>query len=120
MITYGFAAVISTRVSNELGARNVAKAKKALTVSLALSLVLGAAFLLLLGLGQVACGELADYCNRERPACCVLLAGGGWRGRGSVVPGAISTLCSSPQTVNIPSPEVEVESARTPGSEGSG
>jgi len=41
MITYGFAAVISTRVSNELGARNVAKAKKALAVSLALSLLLG-------------------------------------------------------------------------------
>ena len=52
MITYGFAAVISTRVSNELGARNVAKAKKALAVSLALSLLLGAAFLLLLGLGH--------------------------------------------------------------------
>ncbi|KAG2631209.1 protein DETOXIFICATION 18-like [Panicum virgatum] len=52
MITYGFAAVISTRVSNELGARNVAKAKKALTVSLALSLLLGAAFLLVLGLGH--------------------------------------------------------------------
>lgn len=52
MITYGFAAVISTRVSNELGARNIANAKKALTVSLALSLMLGVAFLLLLGLGH--------------------------------------------------------------------
>ncbi|CAL5077437.1 unnamed protein product [Urochloa decumbens] len=52
MITYGFAAVISTRVSNELGARNIANAKKALTVSLVLSLMLGAAFLLLLGLGH--------------------------------------------------------------------
>ncbi|KAG0541330.1 hypothetical protein BDA96_02G007100 [Sorghum bicolor] len=52
MITYGFAAVISTRVSNELGARNIGKAKKALTVSLALSLMLGVAFLLLLGLGH--------------------------------------------------------------------
>ncbi|WVZ61489.1 hypothetical protein U9M48_011351 [Paspalum notatum var. saurae] len=53
MITYGFAAVISTRVSNELGAaRNIAKAKKALTVSLALSLMLGVAFLLLLGVGH--------------------------------------------------------------------
>ncbi|CAD6221734.1 unnamed protein product [Miscanthus lutarioriparius] len=52
MITYGFAAVISTRVSNELGARNIANAKKALAVSLALSLMLGVAFLLLLGLGH--------------------------------------------------------------------
>ncbi|KAL6880342.1 hypothetical protein ACP4OV_011907 [Aristida adscensionis] len=52
MITYGFAAVISTRVSNELGARNINKAKKALTVSLALSLLLGVTFLLLLGLGH--------------------------------------------------------------------
>nr|CAB3455458.1 unnamed protein product [Digitaria exilis] len=52
MITYGFAAVISTRVSNELGARNIAKAKKALGVSMALSLALGVAFLLLLGLGH--------------------------------------------------------------------
>jgi hypothetical protein len=33
---------------------------------------------------RVACGELADYRNRERPACCVLFAGGGWRGRGSM------------------------------------
>ncbi|OQU88304.1 hypothetical protein SORBI_3002G006500 [Sorghum bicolor] len=41
-----------TRVSNELGARNIGKAKKALTVSLALSLMLGVAFLLLLGLGH--------------------------------------------------------------------
>jgi MATE family multidrug resistance protein len=39
-------------VSNELGARNIGKAKKALTVSLALSLMLGVAFLLLLGLGH--------------------------------------------------------------------
>ena len=52
MITYGFVAVISTRVSNEPGARNIANAKKALTVSLALSLMLGVAFLLLLGLGH--------------------------------------------------------------------
>ncbi|XP_062187273.1 protein DETOXIFICATION 18-like [Phragmites australis] len=52
MITYGFAAVISTRVSNELGAGNIANAKKALTVSLALSLLLGVVFLLLLCLGH--------------------------------------------------------------------
>ncbi|KAJ1287368.1 hypothetical protein BS78_02G004600 [Paspalum vaginatum] len=52
MITYGFAAVVSTRVSNELGARNIANAKKALTVSLALSLMLGVAFLLLLAVGH--------------------------------------------------------------------
>ncbi|TVU13186.1 hypothetical protein EJB05_40718, partial [Eragrostis curvula] len=52
MITYGFAAVISTRVSNELGAGNINNAKKALTVSLSLSLLLAVAFLLLLGLGH--------------------------------------------------------------------
>uniref|UniRef100_A0A804PXC8 Uncharacterized protein n=1 Tax=Zea mays TaxID=4577 RepID=A0A804PXC8_MAIZE len=58
MITYGFAAVISTRVSNELGARNIANARKALTVSLALSLMLGVAFLRLLGLGHDLWGVL--------------------------------------------------------------
>lgn len=42
----------STRVSNELGAGNVAKAKKALAVTLVLSLLLGVSFLLLLGLGH--------------------------------------------------------------------
>uniref|UniRef100_J3MI26 Protein DETOXIFICATION n=1 Tax=Oryza brachyantha TaxID=4533 RepID=J3MI26_ORYBR len=52
MITYGFAAAISTRVSNELGAGNVEKAKKALAVTLVLSLLLGVTFLLLLGLGH--------------------------------------------------------------------
>uniref|UniRef100_A0A804NJ95 RING-type domain-containing protein n=2 Tax=Zea mays TaxID=4577 RepID=A0A804NJ95_MAIZE len=52
MITYGFAVVITTRVSNELGAWNIANDRKALTVSLALSLMLGVAFLLLLGLGH--------------------------------------------------------------------
>lgn len=52
MITYGFAAAISTRVSNELGAGNIDKAKKALKVTLALSLLLGVTFLLLLGLGH--------------------------------------------------------------------
>ncbi|KAF8695559.1 hypothetical protein HU200_037408 [Digitaria exilis] len=68
MITYGFAAVISTRVSNELGARNIAKAKKALGVSMALSLALGVAFLLLLGLGHDGlwlgqiCGLLCQNC----------------------------------------------------------
>jgi MATE family multidrug resistance protein len=58
MITYGFAAVVSTRVSNELGARNAGDAKKALTVSLALSLALAAAFVLLLGLGHEAWARL--------------------------------------------------------------
>lgn len=52
MITYGFAAAISTRVSNELGAGNIDKAKKALKVTLALSVLLGVTFLLLLGLGH--------------------------------------------------------------------
>ncbi|KAG8081290.1 hypothetical protein GUJ93_ZPchr0007g6173 [Zizania palustris] len=58
MITYGFAAAISTRVSNELGAGNVDKAKKALAVTLVLSLLLGVAFLLLLGLGHDLWAEL--------------------------------------------------------------
>jgi multidrug resistance protein, MATE family len=39
-------------VSNKLGVRNIANARKALTVSLALSVTLGVAFLLLLGLGH--------------------------------------------------------------------
>lgn len=42
----------STRVSNELGAGNIDKAKKALKVTLALSVLLGVTFLLLLGLGH--------------------------------------------------------------------
>lgn len=39
-------------MSNELGAGNIDRAKKALTVTLALSLLLGVSFLLLLGLGH--------------------------------------------------------------------
>lgn len=52
MITYGFAAAISTRVSNELGAGNIDKAKKAVKVTLMLSILLGVTFLLLLGIGH--------------------------------------------------------------------
>jgi MATE family multidrug resistance protein len=42
----------STRVSNELGAGSIDKAKKAVKVTLMLSILLGVTFLLLLGLGH--------------------------------------------------------------------
>ena len=42
----------STRVSNELGAGNIDKAKKAVKVTLMLSILLGVTFLLLLGIGH--------------------------------------------------------------------
>ncbi|XP_078433377.1 protein DETOXIFICATION 19-like [Wolffia australiana] len=53
-ITYGFSAVISTRVANELGAGNVDKAKKAVKVTLKLSILLGLTFILLLAVGHNA------------------------------------------------------------------
>ncbi|KAL5197943.1 hypothetical protein ABZP36_001455 [Zizania latifolia] len=52
MITYGFSAAVSTRVSNEIGAGNVEGAKKAVAVTLKLSVFLAAAFVLLLGFGH--------------------------------------------------------------------
>jgi hypothetical protein len=33
----------------------------------------------------LGCGELADYLNRERPACCGLIARFWWRGLGRAV-----------------------------------
>ncbi|KAK7324564.1 hypothetical protein VNO77_28230 [Canavalia gladiata] len=52
MITYGLSAAASTRVSNELGAGNPEQAKKAMNVTLKLSLLLGVIFVLALGFGH--------------------------------------------------------------------
>ncbi|VAH43122.1 unnamed protein product [Triticum turgidum subsp. durum] len=52
MITYGFSAAVSTRVSNEIGAGNVDMAKNAVTVTLKLSVFLAFSFVLLLGFGH--------------------------------------------------------------------
>ncbi|CAD6236568.1 unnamed protein product [Miscanthus lutarioriparius] len=48
MITYGFSAAVSTRVSNEVGDGNVDKAKNAVSVTLKLSVLVGVSFVLLL------------------------------------------------------------------------
>ncbi|XP_077244359.1 protein DETOXIFICATION 18-like [Tasmannia lanceolata] len=52
MLTYGFSAAVSTRVSNELGAGNIDQAKKAVAVTLKLSVVLSLASVLTLALGH--------------------------------------------------------------------
>ncbi|KAF5192057.1 Detoxification-like protein [Thalictrum thalictroides] len=52
MITYGFSAAVSTRVSNELGAGNGDRAKNAVTVTLKLSLFLALIFVLSLIFGH--------------------------------------------------------------------
>ncbi|KAG9439250.1 hypothetical protein H6P81_019415 [Aristolochia fimbriata] len=52
MITYGFAAAVSTRVSNELGAGNVNQAKHAVAVTLKLSVLLAVAVILSLAFGH--------------------------------------------------------------------
>ncbi|OEL15851.1 Protein DETOXIFICATION 19 [Dichanthelium oligosanthes] len=52
MITYGFSAAVSTRVSNEIGAGNVDKARNAVSVTLKLSVLLGVSFVLLLAFGH--------------------------------------------------------------------
>ncbi|VAI61974.1 unnamed protein product [Triticum turgidum subsp. durum] len=52
MITYGFSAAVSTRVSNEIGAGNVDMAKNAVAVTLKLSIFLAFSFILLLGFGH--------------------------------------------------------------------
>ncbi|KAM0895588.1 hypothetical protein ACQ4PT_023744 [Festuca glaucescens] len=52
MITYGFSAAVSTRVSNEIGAGNIDRAKNAVAVTLKLSVFLGLSFILLLGFGH--------------------------------------------------------------------
>ncbi|KAL5978683.1 hypothetical protein ACLOJK_029800 [Asimina triloba] len=52
MITYGFSAAVSTRVSNELGAGHVDKAKNAVAVTLKLSVILAAVVVLSLLFGH--------------------------------------------------------------------
>ncbi|XP_073362793.1 protein DETOXIFICATION 19 isoform X2 [Aegilops tauschii subsp. strangulata] len=52
MITYGFSAAVSTRVSNEVGAGNVDRAKNAVTVTMKLSVFLALSFILLLIIGH--------------------------------------------------------------------
>ncbi|XP_071730129.1 protein DETOXIFICATION 19-like [Rutidosis leptorrhynchoides] len=52
MFTYGLSAAASTRVSNELGANNIDKAKHAMGVTLKLSVILALAVVLALGFGH--------------------------------------------------------------------
>ncbi|KAI3497135.1 hypothetical protein L1887_39528 [Cichorium endivia] len=52
MFTFGLSAAASTRVSNELGACNIDKAKNAMAVALKLSFILGFAVVLALGFGH--------------------------------------------------------------------
>ncbi|XP_076883134.1 protein DETOXIFICATION 19-like [Bidens hawaiensis] len=49
---YGLSAAASTRVSNELGARNTERAKRAMTVSLKLAVIIALAIVLALGFGH--------------------------------------------------------------------
>ncbi|KAL0911380.1 hypothetical protein M5K25_019516 [Dendrobium thyrsiflorum] len=52
MITYGFSAAVSTRVSNEIGSGNIKNAKNAVVVTLKLSIFLATAVVLLLNVGH--------------------------------------------------------------------
>ncbi|PKU75909.1 protein DETOXIFICATION 19 [Dendrobium catenatum] len=52
MITYGLSAAVSTRVSNEMGAGNIEQAKKAVSVTLKLAVLLALIFVLLLAFGH--------------------------------------------------------------------
>ncbi|KAL6657995.1 hypothetical protein ACP70R_005775 [Stipagrostis hirtigluma subsp. patula] len=52
MITYGFSAAVSTRVSNEIGSGNVGKAKNAVSVTMKLSVLLAVSFVLMLAFGH--------------------------------------------------------------------
>ncbi|KAL6614425.1 hypothetical protein ACP70R_036695 [Stipagrostis hirtigluma subsp. patula] len=52
MITYGFSAAVSTRVSNEIGAGNVDRAKNAVSVTMKLAVLLAITFVLLLVFGH--------------------------------------------------------------------
>ncbi|KAK1309491.1 MATE efflux family protein LAL5 [Acorus calamus] len=51
-ITYGFSAAVSTRVSNEMGAGNIDKAKNAVSVTLKLSVFLALGVILVLAFGH--------------------------------------------------------------------
>ncbi|KAL0928092.1 hypothetical protein M5K25_002332 [Dendrobium thyrsiflorum] len=52
MIAYGLSAAVSTRVSNEMGARNIEQAKKAVSATLKLAVLLALIFVLLLAFGH--------------------------------------------------------------------
>ncbi|KAL6883789.1 hypothetical protein ACP4OV_011203 [Aristida adscensionis] len=52
VITSGFSAAVSTRVSNEIGAGNVGRAKSAVWVTMKVSLLLAAGFTLMLAFGH--------------------------------------------------------------------
>ncbi|XP_023768324.1 protein DETOXIFICATION 18 [Lactuca sativa] len=52
MVTYGLSAAASTRVSNELGAKNIDKAKEAMAVTIKLSVILALVIVLALGFGH--------------------------------------------------------------------
>lgn len=52
MITYGFSAAVSTRVSNEIGSGNIKKAKNAVGVTLKLSIFLASNVVMLLATGH--------------------------------------------------------------------
>ncbi|CAN6183478.1 unnamed protein product [Urochloa humidicola] len=58
MITFGFSAAVSTRVSNEIGAGNVDRAKNAVSVTLKLSVFLALTFVLLLASGHTLWARL--------------------------------------------------------------
>ncbi|CAL5083114.1 unnamed protein product [Urochloa decumbens] len=58
MITFGFSAAVSTRVSNEIGAGNVDRAKNAVCVTLKLSVFLALTFVLLLASGHTLWARL--------------------------------------------------------------
>ncbi|CAL5086568.1 unnamed protein product [Urochloa decumbens] len=58
MITFGFSAAVSTRVSNEIGAGNVDRAKNAVCVTLKLSVFLALTFVVLLASGHTLWARL--------------------------------------------------------------
>ncbi|RLN34908.1 protein DETOXIFICATION 19-like [Panicum miliaceum] len=58
MITFGFSAAVSTRVSNEIGAGNVDRAKNAVSVTLKLSVFLAVSFVALLESGHTQWARL--------------------------------------------------------------
>lgn len=63
MITYGLSAAVSTRVSNEMGAGNIDQAKKAVSATLKLAILLALIFVCLLGFGH----NIWVYCFSSNP-----------------------------------------------------